>query len=242
MAPIHAAARDANVGALRRILAEGVLPDAIDVTFEGTPLHALCKSEWGDRWWPSDRVACFKLLRDAGANLEAADNYPRWTPLHYSALRTNVELVSLLIQAGANVNARAYDGSTPLHMVAQRLNARAIDCCELLLKAGAAVNLKTHDYSTPLDVALMRGNRRIVPVFLRAGAEFRYSNLNAYTLRVRDAGGLTRYEQPHLGFEKYAQNHLARITAILAPTPLLPPELVRKILEFWLHAGYYCYY
>ena len=101
------------------------------------------------------------------------------------------------------------------------------------------MNLKTHDYSTPLDVALMRGNRRIVPVFLRAGAEFRYSNLNAYTLRVRDAGGLTRYEQPHLGFEKYAQNHLARITAILAPTPLLPPELVRKILEFWLHAGYY---
>ena len=114
-------------------------------------------------------------------------------------------------------------------MVAHLRNARAIDCCELLLKAGAAVNLKTHEYSTPLDVALMRGNRRIVPVFLRAGAEFRYSNLNAYTSRVQGAGG----------FEKYAQNHLARITAILAPTPLLPPELVRKILEFWLHAGYY---
>ena len=142
----------------------------------------------------------------------------------------------------AQPNAKAAKGSTPLHMVAHLRNARAIDCCELLLKAGAAVNLKTHEYSTPLDVALMRGNRRIVPVFLRAGAEFRYSNLNAYTLRVRDAGGLTRYEQPHLGFEKYAQNHLARITAILAPTPLLPPELVRKILEFWLHAGYYCYY
>ena len=238
MAPIHAAACDANVGALRRILAEGVLPDAIDVTFEGTPLHALCKSEWA----AGDRVACFKLLRDAGANLEARQFISNFTPLHYSALRTNVELVSLLIQAGVNLNARAHDGSTPLHMVAHLRNARAIDCCELLLKAGAAVNLKTHEYSTPLDVALMRGNRRIVPVFLRAGAEFRYSNLNAYTLRVRDAGGLTRYEQPHLGFKKYAQNHLARITEILAPTPLLPPELVRKILEFWLHAGYYCYY
>ena len=225
MAPIHAAACDANVGALRRMLAEGVLPDAIDVTFEGTPLHALCKSEWA----AGDRVACFKLLRDAGANLEARQFISNFTPLHYSALRTNVELVSLLIQAGVDLNARAHDGPTPLHMVAHLRNARAIDCCELLLKAGAAVNLKTHDYSTPLDVALMRGNRRIVPVFLRAGAEFRYSNLNAYTSRVQGAGG----------FEKYAQNHLARITAILAPTPLLPPELVRKILEFWLHAGYY---
>ena len=73
------------------------------------------------------------------------------------ALRTNVELVSLLIQAGVDLNARAHDGSTPLHMVAHLRKARAIDCCELLLKAGAAVNLKTHEYSTPLDVALMRG-------------------------------------------------------------------------------------
>ena len=106
MAPIHAAACDANVGALRRILAEGVLPDAIDVTFEGTPLHALCKSEWA----AGDRVACFKLLRDAGANLEARQFISNFTPLHYSALRTNVELVSLLIQAGVDLNAPAQDG------------------------------------------------------------------------------------------------------------------------------------
>jgi len=49
-----------------------------------------------------------------------------------------------------------------------------------------------------------------------------------YISRIRNAGG----------FKKYEQQHLARITAILA-TPLLPPELVRKVLEFWLHAGYY---
>ena len=237
----HFAADRADVETLRRLLAAGLSPDAeydgTPVVWNGkTPLLTLCIA-WHDD--AGDRVGCFKLLRDAGANLEARQFISNFTPLHYVALRTNVELVSLLIQAGVNLNARAHDGSTPVHMVAHLRNARAIDCCELLLKAGAAVNLKTHEYSTPLDVALMRGNRRIVPVFLRAGAEFRYSNLNAYTLRVRDAGGLTRYEQPHLGFKKYAQNHLARITAILAPTPLLPPELVRKILEFWLHAGYY---
>ena len=239
--PIISAARGADVETLRRLLAEGYSPNAIEWTGEDfetqrTPLHVLCTS-CDDM---SGHVACFKLLRDAGANLGATDSLG-YTPLHYSALHGNSEMVSLLIQAGVNVNATNRDGFTPLHETTSRLSyvKSNVDCADLLLKAGAAVNLKTHDYSTPLDVALMRGNRRIVPVFLRAGAEFRYSNLNAYTLRVRDAGGLTRYEQPHLGFEKYAQNHLARITAILAPTPLLPPELVRKILEFWLHAGYY---
>ena len=50
-----------------------------------------------------------------------------------------------------------------------------------------------------------------------------------YFQKVIDAGG----------FKKYEQAHLARITKILAPTPRLPPEMVRNIVEFWLHAGYY---
>ena len=82
---------------------------------------------------------------------------------------------------------------------------------------------------TPFDVALNRGYRRTYPLLLRAGAEFRYYEpRDPYILQVQRAGG----------FKKYEQAHLARITAILE-TPLLPPELVRKILEFWLHAGYY---
>ena len=66
------------------------------------------------------------------------------------------------------------------------------------------------------------------PLFLRAGAEIPTNNTDPYIVRVRNAGG----------FKKYAQAHLARITAILE-TSVLPPEMVRKIVEFWLHAGYY---
>ena len=67
------------------------------------------------------------------------------------------------------------------------------------------------------------------PLLLRAGAEIPTNETDPYPVRVRNAGG----------FKKYAQAHLARITAILAPTPRLPPEMVRKIVGFWLHAGYY---
>ena len=232
MAPIHAAARRADVAYFRRLLAAGVSPDAFDALDGGqvglTPLQNLC--EWTDR--ESDRVACFELLREAGANLEALSSPTANTALHYAASAGCFEIVSLLVEAGVNVNVINNDGFTPLHWAAYGGHGRHTGCIELLLEAGATVNVNAQGW-TPLDYALMNGDRRVWPLFLRAGAaEFTSSNHTPYTRRVQDAGG----------FEKYAQNHLARITAILAPTPLLPPELVRKILEFWLHAGYYCYY
>ena len=77
-------------------------------------------------------------------------------------------------------------------------------------------------------MAIMNGSPRMWPLFLRAGAEIPTDNTEPYIVRVRNAGG----------WKKYEQAHLARVTSILE-TPLLPPELVRKVLEFWLHAGYY---
>ena len=67
------------------------------------------------------------------------------------------------------------------------------------------------------------------PVFLRAGAEIPNSS-RPYIVRVRNAGG----------FKKYAQNHLARMTKLfVANGRRLPPEVVRQIMKFWLHLGYY---
>ena len=77
-------------------------------------------------------------------------------------------------------------------------------------------------------MALDQNIRRVWPLLLRAGAEIPTNNTHPYAERVRNAGG----------FQRYAQAHVARIASILA-TPLLPPELVRKVLEFHLHAGYY---
>ena len=244
MAPIHKAAREGNVAALRRILAGGVSPDVLDdhpVAFERmSPLLHLVEGYDGDDSATDDgRVACFELLRDAGANLEArlGGNSRGSTVLHYAA-KGYPRVLSLLVEAGVNVNAANESGYTPLHWAARGDFRSSTDCLEVLLKAGAAVNVKSNNFvggpesfKTPFDVALKRGNRRMWPLFLRAGAEMPNHTVFTYPyiVRVRNAGG----------FKKYEQAHLARITAILAPTPLLPPELVRKILEFWLHAGYY---
>ena len=240
MAPIHKAAREGNVAELRRLLAEGVSPDALDdnPSERWSPLLHLLEHYDGDDSATSDRVACFELLREAGANLEArtGGDPEASTVLHFAA-KGRTEILSLLLEAGLNVNVTNSGGYTPLHWAAGGFAGvrRSTECVELLLKAGAAVNVATTSGgplllgATPFAVALREETlRRMWPVFLRAGADIPTSTTDQYIVRVRNAGG----------FQRYAQAHLTRITAILE-TPLLPPELVRKVLEFWLHAGYY---
>ena len=42
------------------------------------------------------------------------------------------------------------------------------------------------------------------------------------------------------GFKKYEQDHLATLTKTFEPKfTMLPKELVRHVVSFWLHAGYY---
>ena len=227
MAPIHVAAHSGDAETLRRLLAEGVSPDAADDEDRGrTPLHNLCLTSLQGNLDAVSFAACFKLLRDAGANLDAVSRGD-YTPLHYAATLADVELVSLLVEAGANVNAVTCVGWTPLHFAAIR---NVVDCVEVLLAAGASVNARELSGAQPFNLALERDRfRRVWPLFLRAGAQIPTNSTRPYIVRVRNAGG----------FKKYAQAHLARITAILAPTPRLPPEMVRKIVGFWLHAGYY---
>ena len=55
-----------------------------------------------------------------------------------------VECLRLLAAAGANVNARNYDGDTPLHRIYLR------DVEEELLKLGADVNARNNDGETPI--------------------------------------------------------------------------------------------
>ena len=156
--------------------------------------------------------------------MELLDGY-QYRPLGYAALSGSVELVSLLVQSGVHVDATNNCDATALHLAAR---GGAPDCVEVLLSAGASVNARNDSGRTPFDIALSQNFRRAWPLFLRAGAEIPTDNTKPYLVRVRNAGG----------FQRYAQAHVARIAAILE-TPLLPPELVRKVLAFWLHAGYY---
>ena len=235
---IHDAARCADVPALHAFLAEGESPDVLsdnpDWRDQRTPLHELCMYNGNDE---SDRMACFKLLREAGANLEArVGRHPQGSTVIHYAIR-NPRILSLLIEAGVNVNVANKSGYTPLHWAARGDFGSSTDCLELLLKAGAAVNVRASEVlsstsggGTPFDVALKNGNPRMWALFLRAGAEIPPGHNHPYLVRVRNAGG----------YRKYAQNHLAAMTKLFAANGRrVPPEVVRHIMKYWLHLGYY---
>lgn len=70
------------------------------------------------------------------------------TALHLAALNGSAEAVQSLVKAGADVNVRAGDGSTPLGHAALMGHP---DIVALLIKRGAELNPVNHHKSTPLD-------------------------------------------------------------------------------------------
>lgn len=82
--------------------------------------------------------------------LGADVNRPGWTALHYAATGGNVEVVNLLIDKQAYVDAASPNGTTPL-MMAARFNHRL--AADVLLRAGAdptlsnESRLKARDYA-----------------------------------------------------------------------------------------------
>lgn len=83
-----------------------------------------------------------------GADINARDSEFGMTPLSWAALLDQTEAIELLIQKGADVNAKNRDGGTPLHAAAFLGRTEA---AELLIQKDADVNAKNNNGETPLD-------------------------------------------------------------------------------------------
>lgn len=81
-------------------------------------------------------------------------DYDYLTPLHIACFAGHVTCAQLLINFGAQIEARTIDGGTPL---CGACASGHYDCVQLLLSNGALVN-PVHSYSTPLHEAAFAGN------------------------------------------------------------------------------------
>ena len=111
------------------------------------------------------------LLVAAGANVTERDDAGR-APLHpgfgrrygFAARRFSADVMSALLDAGADPNARDSLDSTPLHI-------SPAPAVPLLVAAGADVDARNSDGQTPLHIALSRGDLAKVRSLLQLGAD-----------------------------------------------------------------------
>ena len=82
-------------------------------------------------------------------------NKSGWTPLHYAASNGHVEVIKLLLENHAYIDAESPNGSTPLMMASMYGNPQSV---KLLLDEGADALLKNQIGLTALQFA-QRGNR-----------------------------------------------------------------------------------
>ena len=168
--------------------------------------------------------------------------------------QVDAEMVSILLEAGADVNARhGAEGCTALHLA---VNYSKLNIIPLLIDAGASLTAETNPIrfngfrgDVPIE-CISSGGRLILSFLLRAGSPLprvghgwleRESTLTGpyrsraapmckYLAKVRAAGGWPAYERAHR----------TRLTHTFAPVfPALPVEVVSKVVSFYAHTGDY---
>ena len=183
--PLHRAVRNGGDAETLRMLLEA----GADVNAQDESGHILL--HWA-RYSRDTEV--LRMLLEAGADVSALDqegkeeggefllsdfyigthsDYGHDPCTHYDtllhwALHNDTEALRMLLEAGADVSAQDWEGSTLLHLAASKGNVAAI---RMLLEAGADVNAQDQEGNTPLHLAASGGNVAATRMLLKAGAD-----------------------------------------------------------------------
>jgi len=118
-----------------------------------------------------------KLLLAAGADPNIKNNNNGWTPIHWAVNDKKEqphdasEMVQLLIDAGARLDAQTNSGTTPVKLAVtnNRLNE-----LHILLNANADIDTANSDGWTPLLDAADENKIEMVKLLIKAGADVNY--------------------------------------------------------------------
>lgn len=132
--------------------------NAVLVPTDGyTALHLAAKT--GD-------VEKIKAILERKPNLEIHSNNRHFTPLHTSVINNHSDAVKVLVDAGADIEARANDGLTSLHLASMK---GLSDVTYALILCHADVHATESTGSTPLHAAAYYGHLEVASKLLFAG-------------------------------------------------------------------------
>uniref|UniRef100_A0ABD2XHX6 Uncharacterized protein n=1 Tax=Trichogramma kaykai TaxID=54128 RepID=A0ABD2XHX6_9HYME len=249
--PLHLACANDVKNVIRLLLDRGADPNLANA--EGlTPLHVICKQNYGDE------LAAILFEASDGKQravlIDAQDKFGR-TPLHY-ALHQNERhrnLVEMLLRRGANPNLSNEDGLTPLHVICTKdidddLPFVFFEVCD---EVGRLVEVDARDKKgrTPLQWAVANLMPDVVELLLSRGADvssfvlpteehfykcFEARSHGELEWKLKYASGATCIVQclERRGFQ-LALSDALRIVNVFAKYKLLEEPLV----EFWYDDG-----
>ena len=158
--------------------------DKADALIEkGIDINARGKHGINSVWWMvwCSNVDGLKFLLSRGARADFVSE-THGSPLALACLRGEVEIVYVLLEAGADVNAIHHvDRTTPIFDAILALN---LEIAKILLDHGASLTVKDEFGRDPIEIATIVGRFDFVYVFLLSG--------NA---PVEDSAWLARVEQ-----------------------------------------------
>lgn len=165
VAELRRAVADRNLSRIREILNNGVDVNETHPMDGSTSLTYAAEKGFAD-------VA--ELLLETGASPNKYREGADAIPLVLAAMNDHIEVVRLLLDAGADANVRESNNLTALHFAAVEGH---VDVVKALLAAGANPEAKpTDDGWTPLFYAIEKGQEEVVDALLRGGADPNSSN------------------------------------------------------------------
>jgi ankyrin repeat protein len=127
---------------------------------------------------PQGDFEIIKMILDEGCETESEDPESGDTALIYASIAARLDIVRLLLDYGADVNARSFDGMSALrHIICRcqfmeaRFGHTYGDVAELLLARGADPNFRLDDGETDLEIAQRKGYTEMVELLLKYGAK-----------------------------------------------------------------------
>ena len=97
------------------------------------------------------------------------------TPMHVAAMAGHIDILSLLLKHGADVDVRDDYGVTPLY------RAEKLEVGEFLLDRGADINARGKTGATPLSGALWLSRVEFAQMLVKRGASINTHGTNGYT-------------------------------------------------------------
>jgi len=149
-------------------------------------------------------LARIQVLLDHGADPNVSNEFGT-TPLLFSAAQSvkgqaqpiSGQVIKLLLQHGANVNAQAINGRNALMAAA---GSGSIENVQILLAAGANPNLQSKNGDSALLEATARGHTDVVIALLLADANANLKDINGQTplmVAIRQAPQYSRVRSPY---------------------------------------------